>query len=261
MTDISPLNEAINNYYKLKEIYESKINQNKIKIINNPQLTKKEKEVKFKNIKKLCVNCKKEGGTLFTNKDGLLKVKCGNLDDPCNLDIEIRKGKFRLANDLIIDLLIDINKFKEEIIKIKLDYLFGYISENDALGKFNIFKEELGKKDDLYKKVELFYINIANNPEKEGLLNTAESELFKIVKKIKDYCEIFKSTQNKILLKTVTENYVNDIIPLNKNISDLKYLVKYLELNDEKFYLIEKKITLKSLEYTLEEGKIISNKK
>ena len=62
MTDISPLNEAINNYYKLKEIYESKINQNKIKIINNPQLTKKEKEVKFKNIKKLCVNCKKEGG-------------------------------------------------------------------------------------------------------------------------------------------------------------------------------------------------------
>ena len=48
---------------------------------------------------------------------------------------------------------------------------------------------------------------------------------------------------------------------LNKSISDLKYLAKYLEMQDEKYYLIEKKTTLQSLEYTLEEGKIISNKK
>ena len=51
MTDQQTLNEAINNYYKLKESYETKINQNKSKIINNPQLTKKEKEQKFKNLK------------------------------------------------------------------------------------------------------------------------------------------------------------------------------------------------------------------
>ena len=30
---------------------------------------------------------------------------------------------------------------------------------------------------------------------------------------------------------------------------------------EEKYYLIEKKTTLESLQYTLEEGKILSNKK
>jgi hypothetical protein len=261
MTDQQTLNEAINNYYKLKESYETKINQNKSKIINNPQLTKKEKEQKFKNLKKLCINCKQEGGSIFTNKDGILKVKCGNTTKPCKLDIEIEKGKYKPADNLISELLIEINKFKEDIIKIKLDYLFGYISEGDALGKFNVFKEELGKKDDLYKKVEIFYINVADNPEKEELLKAAEGQLFLTIKKIKDYCEIFKSTENKTLLKTVTESYISDIIPLNKSINDLKYLAKYLEIHEEKYYLIEKKTTLESLQFTLEEGKILSNKK
>ena len=41
----------------------------------------------------------------------------------------------------------------------------------------------------------------------------------------------------------------------------LKYLAKYLEMHEEKYYLIEKKTTLESLQYTLEEGKILSNKK
>ena len=63
------------------------------------------------------------------------------------------------------------------------------------------------------------------------------------------------------MLKTVTAKYINDIIPLNKNISDLKYISKYLEMCEEKFYLIEKRMTIESLEYTLEEGKILSNKK
>ena len=121
MTDQKSLNEAINNYYKLKESYESKISQSKSKIINNPQLSKKEKEQKFKNLKKLCINCKQEGGSIFTNKDGILKVKCGNTSKPCKLDIEIEKGKYKLADDLIDELLIQINKFKDDIIKIKLD--------------------------------------------------------------------------------------------------------------------------------------------
>ncbi len=247
MSDKKSLNEAINNYYKLKESYDSKINQSKNKIINNTFLSKKEKEQKFKNLKKYCINCKQEGGSIFTNSNGILKVKCGNLSNPCKLDIEIQKGKYKLADDLINTLLIDINKFN--------------ISEGDALEKFNNYKEDLGKKDDLYKKVEIFYINIADNPEKDELLNAAESQLFIIIKKIKDYCEIFKKTNNKSLLQTVTENYINDIIPLNKSISDLKYLVKYLEIYDEKYYLIEKNTTLESLEFTLEEGKILSNKK
>jgi hypothetical protein len=113
----------------------------------------------------------------------------------------------------------------------------------------------------LYKKVELFYINVADNPESQQLLKTAEKDLFVSINKIKDYCKVYESTKNKHLLKTVAENYISDILPLNKTISDLKYIFRTVEKNEEMYYLIEKHTTLESLEYTLEEGKILSNKK
>jgi hypothetical protein len=257
----SQLNEEISNYYKLKESYESKINQNKNKIINNPTLTLEEKKIKFKQMKNLCINCKQEGGTLFTNKNGILKAVCNHTQKPCNLHIEIDKGKYNLSDQIIDTVSKEINNLKINIIKIKLDYLFGYISESDALAKFNVIKEELSKKDELYKKVELFYINVADNPETDQLLKAGEKDLFVSINKIKDYCKVYESTKNKHLLKTVAENYISDILPLNKTISDLKYIFRTVEKNEEIYYLIEKHTTLESLEYTLEEGKILSNKK
>lgn len=256
----SKLNEAISNYYKLKENYDKKINQIKSKINNNPRYSLAEKPRAFKQMKK-CINCGHHGGTLFTNKNGILKAECGNIEKPCSLHIEIDKGKYKLSNELLDELNKKINILKIDIIKIKLDYLFGYISESDALAKFNTLKEELNRDNDLFKKVEMFYINIAENPEDETQLKVLENEFFVQVNKIKDICKIFMSTNNNFLLKSVADNYVAEILPLNKQISDLKYIFKDIEKNEDIFYLIEKHVTLESLEYTLEEGKILFNKK
>ena len=256
----SKLNEAISNYYKLKENYDVKINEIKLKINSNTRYTLAEKAKAFKQMKK-CINCKQDGGTLFTNKDGILKAVCGNIDKPCDLHIEIDKGKYKLSNELLEELNKKINKLKIDIIKIKLDYLFGYISESDALAKFNTLKEELNRDNDLFKKVEMFYINIAENPEDETRLKILENDFFVKVNKIKDICKIFMSTNNNFLLKAVADNYVGEILPLSKEISDLKYIFKDIEKSEDIFYLIEKHVTLKSLEYTLEEGKILFNNK
>jgi len=254
------LDEAIMQYYKLKELYEDKINQNKLKIINNPVLTLNEKEKKFKQLKKQCINCKAEGGTIFSNKDGILLAKCG-CSKPCNLNIEIKKGKYESSDNLVKDLQIKINNIKIEIIKIKLDFLFNYISESEALAKFNTLKEELNKQNNLYQKVEIFNINITDNPETKSLLDAANHDLFVEVQKIKDYCKVYNISKNKLLLGNVAENYISSILPLNKTISDLKYIYRTIDNVEDIFYLIEKKFTLESLEYPLEEGKILENKK
>ena len=112
------VNEAIYEYYKLKENYENKLNQNKSKIINNTLLTTKEKEQKFKQLKKQCINCKGIGGTIFSNKNGILKAVCGNVDKPCALNIEIKKGTYKLSNELVESLISKINQIKIDIIKI-----------------------------------------------------------------------------------------------------------------------------------------------
>jgi hypothetical protein len=260
--DLTKLNDAITQYYKLKESYENKINQNKLKIINNPVLTNKEKQQKFKLLKKFCINCKKEGGTIFSNNDGILKARCGHLSSPCSLNIEIDKGKYILGDTLAEKLKIKINKLKVDIIKIKLDFLFSYISESEALEKFNALKESLTNENSLYQKVELHNINIMDNPKTEDLLKEANKDLFIEIQQIKDYCKVYNITKNKLLLENVVQNYLSKILPLTNTISDLKYEYREIDKNeDPDAILIEKKYTLESLLYTLEQGKIINNKK
>jgi len=259
--DSIKLNEAITQYYKLKETYDDKLNKNKLKIINNPVLTLKEKEQKFKQIKKLCINCAKPGGTIFSNNNGILKVICGNISNPCNLNIEIQKGKYMLSDNLLINLENKINNIKIEIIKIKLDYLFNYITQEDALVKFNLLKDELDKENILYNKVKIFNINITDNPTAKTLLDSTKDKLFEEIQIIKDYCKLYKSTNNQLLLTDVVEKYISIILPINKTISDIEYIYKNIEKKGDESFLIEKKYTLESLEYTLEEGKIIKNKK
>ena len=121
MTSDDKYVENLNNYFKLKQSYEEKINNEKQVIINNNNLTVKEKQLKFQQYKKKCINCKQNGGTIFTNKNGILTAKCGNTESPCALDIQIKRGKWMLltkAADLSED---DIEITKESIIDLKLD--------------------------------------------------------------------------------------------------------------------------------------------
>ena len=47
-------------------------------------------------MKKKCVNCNKDGGTIFTIGDSLI-AKCGNKEQPCDLNINFeRKDKVRI---------------------------------------------------------------------------------------------------------------------------------------------------------------------
>ena len=91
---------AIDNYFKLKQKYEKQINDYISKIRKNEDLTKREKQLLFKQFKPKCINCKQPGGTLFTNKDRVLKAVCGSTE-PCKLDIEINQGKY--ANVINLD--------------------------------------------------------------------------------------------------------------------------------------------------------------
>ena len=255
------LNDAINSYYKLKEKYEQKYNASKQRIITDTRLSTKEKQHKFKQLKQQCIHCKKDGGSIFTDKHGKLKVVCGNIQDPCKLNIEIDKGKYRNSQDLADELGRELDIVKIHMIKIKLDFLFGYISEEDALVKFNSIKESVQKKSDAYQKVELFFLNITDNKDKEKLIEEANESLYTDVQKIKDLCKVFEINESKLLLKNAVEIYVRDVMPVVESIIDLKYVYKAIDYDDDTKTLVEKEYTISDLEYPLKEGKIIFNKK
>ena len=57
---------SFDDFYRLKNEYESNEYNRKREIINNKKLSWAEKRRKYAGMKPLCVRCKQSGGTIFT---------------------------------------------------------------------------------------------------------------------------------------------------------------------------------------------------
>jgi hypothetical protein len=129
------VNDAFNEYYKLKNKYDSDYNKDKQKIIKNKTMSWKEKRNEFKQLKPKCINCKRPVGTIFSIKKSgdpkndfrELKAICGSLTEPCTLNININAGVTYNILDHIKELEKDVENYKNEIIEYKNKLLFGYI--------------------------------------------------------------------------------------------------------------------------------------
>jgi hypothetical protein len=256
---------AIDDYYKLKEKYEKKYNEEKMKIIKNPNLSTKEKKLSFQQMKKLCIKCKQPGGTIFTNSNNKLMAVCGHTVNPCKLNIDIDKGSYKTSRDLAIMLDEIIEEEKSKIIRIKLDFLFGYISEETAVAEFNKLKSNLVKSSESQKNIETKYLNIVDNKEKKSALDNINIELHKSILEIKELHKNYLSTKNEAFIKSMVEIYISKILNDVKTIRQLKYyfndVEKIVTNKDETNYLIQKQYTIEQLELALKQGKVNSNKK
>ena len=94
-SSITPI-EAINEFYRLKNKYESEYHEKYVKQIIKSQKSKREKRVEYSKLPKHeCINCKRNVGTLFqikfddTNHLRKFTAKCGDIQNPCPLDILI----------------------------------------------------------------------------------------------------------------------------------------------------------------------------
>ena len=101
MTDTTTsiaVNNAILEYYQLKQKYETKLDRQRHQILKNSSLTLRQKKRKYQEIQKNCVNCGKKGGTLFKTEGDLLIATC-NSTIPCNLNIKINRGIYKNLYD------------------------------------------------------------------------------------------------------------------------------------------------------------------
>ena len=256
-------NDVLNEYYKLKSQYESSLHKKKYGIIRNTNLTAKEKKQMFARLKPKCINCKKDGGTIFSNKDNVLKAVCGNTSTPCNLNIEIRKGDYIQIEDIMNIFNADIKQYKADIIKTKLHFLFGYEDETNASEQFDQLKEEFTNDSQILGGLKNNYNNIINK-NKEALL-LEESKLEKLIHQVKEYNILSKD--NPEVLNDIVDLYISNIQPVEQQIRELKYKnmdVQYFEDTDE-YKLIQQQHTLDDLEITLGDSentmKVISNVK
>ena len=258
----------LNEYYKLKSKYEGDFNKNKKKIINNPDLSKKEKQREFQRLKRSCVNCKKIGGTLFSNslnEDGSrhLKATCGAKSKPCDLNISLEISQYYLVGDVLTENEEAIKQYKNEIIQYKNDILFGYASKERTLTMFDTLTKKISDSMELYTSYLEEYKSITDNEDKKRLINEKRSESYLYLQNIKKAIDEFNKTGNNQFVTDAVSIYVNNLKPLADEILHLKYKQNTVRYNEEtmQYHLIQNNYIIDDLEFNIVENKVVTDNK
>lgn len=240
---------AISGYYKLKQKYDDSNNRHKMKIVRNKSLSYKEKRQKFKQLKEKCINCKGNGGTIFSNKGRTLRAVCGS-STPCSLNIEINKGRFMNIREVAEKYLNEINGLKVQIIETKLNLLFGYMQEAEVLELFTVLRERLGKFTEMFIGIRTSYLDIVNNTDNMEAIKEAEESLFVEKEELKELHKSFDDSQSPSYISDMVEKYVSVLDPLVDKIRNMKYQRVDVETDDDDHtkHLIEEPYTFEQLQ-------------
>ena len=248
--------EALDNYYKLKSIYETSIQKDKTKIIKELNKSWREKRIEFKKLKPKCINCKRPVGTRFSQKYDseevatIFRAICGSLSDPCNLNIELKSTQVSLYPEVIHSLEKDVLDSKMEIINYKNKLIFNYIRTEEAVEMFDKLKETIQDTTDILAFYLEEYIQIVDNSSKDDLLKEDIEKSYIMMNDVKNLIKEFQETNNNTkIIQDVVQIYENQLIPLLKKIQQAKYNKNSVEYQQETntFHLIQEKYTLEDI--------------
>jgi hypothetical protein len=269
-----PLAAAIQHYYKIKGAYDKKYNASK-KILADSGLSFSKIRKKLKNLRPTCVNCKRDGGTIFTINGRLLNAKCGRSDDPCALDIQIQKGRWMLLPVAAETTRVSIDSLKADIIDLKLDLLFGLKTEDQITEQFTDDKtnyknlvKQLTMVNEAIESEHMIKLegDVPRNIPISQFLEIKDAQLQESIVKFKDKIAdyIADSDDPQVsdpILKSALEIYIEEILPIMNKMRESKYAITIMVKEDGLFVMKQIKTMLKNLDFQYEMGEIISDKK
>lgn len=265
------VNEAMNEYYKLKAKYESDYQEKYIKpILKANDKSKREKRLEYQKLPKPeCINCKRNVGSIFTIKKEAeeytrrFTAKCGDLRNPCPLNIMFDYTFRSELSQELLDADKDINDIKNKIIIDKNNMMFGYVPQNTAIANFNVDTSELKSITEGAGYIMEINIQLNDNPVKTDLIKKNEDKLgIEFLLPFKEMIKTFDQTGNTEIMNKAVKFYVDEIVPLTTTIRTLKYEVCYVDFLEKKdnddpdekgdlYILMQRKNSLQNLEYTL----------
>jgi hypothetical protein len=258
--------EAVNDFYQLKRIYEEDKQKLVQKIVTHPTKTKDQKKKAIQDMKLRCVDCGKPVGTKFSTtydekKDGrMLTAVCGDMTSPCGLNIKIFCGNTETYGSLIQMLEKEIEALKNKIIDEKNKLLFGFISNDAAVETFDDYKKDLAELTErLASLLELYTSETDNRDTKEAIYKVQE-EICKDIYLIKDSIKKFERESNLQHVKDAVEIYKYKIVSKLNQLAHLEYASQDVAYDEEtdSHVLIRRKTNMSSLELTLQDNKVIA---
>lgn len=235
--------ESIFDFYKLKHAYETKLRKMQNTAFHRGA-TRRERIRNVKMVKAPCISCKRNVGTIFKLHDRRCVAVCGDKVKPCNLDIQIYNSRSIHLGELL-DLYKTqfIEKNKENIIRQKMDTLFNYVSERDAIMDFKADLKELNESSSSYKRILHDYENLYNNDTRKLQIQRKQEEIYRLQGDISKIMDQYKKTGNRKMLTDAMEMQVRDLNPAIQNLRLLKYDTMYMEEFEEMSQLIQSEVS------------------
>jgi len=222
----------IDNFYKLKNTYDTKYANDVTKIMNNTSLSEADKRERVKQIIRKCVNCKRPGGTIFEVSKTALKARC-NADPRCGLNIDIDKGTPVVqAPNLLSRLKEDLELYKSSLISIKIQHALDMLDDEEATEYFTRAKEVLENLSREIVRVEEHIIELTNNIDKQNEISQSRIVLFEMVQQFKDLLLRFGETGQEGYMRDAIRLALENIFPKATEIRLLKYKVNTIHKDE-----------------------------
>jgi hypothetical protein len=268
--EIISVYDALFEYYKLKEKFEKELNTNKRRIINNSTLSKRDKRLEYLKFMPKCVNCKRRNrkGMIFSityheadDKNGeyrVFKASCGDLANPCNLNIEVNVGGKQALDEELNNITNEITQAKHNIINDKNKLLFGLITTDKAIENFDYNKTYISDITYIYEKYLDIWNKEVDNPEKKVELDEALIQSYNAIYQIKDCIKKMNENNDKQFAIDAATIYHTTLQPLLNKIRHLKYSENMVFYDDNTCKLIQRKYKIDDILISGYSSKVIA---
>ena len=252
--------EAVKKYYRLKNEYEEALQNQKKKILAMNALSLKEKRIEYRKLQNKCVNCKRPVGTIFNTRvegestvsarDRHLIALCGDRNDPCPLNIDINLGATTNLPEFLVKTEKELNDYKNQVIRDKNDLLFGYITSEEAVEKFDDLKDYIKSTTEVFDAYFEMYNNIVDNSKKKEEYQVLLGSFYENIDSFKSMIEEFEGTGvNQYVIEAV-ELFKNEILPKSQEIMEKTYVYSGVDYDedDKTYHLDQKKHNIQQFE-------------
>ena len=214
---------TIHEYYAIKSKYEAMRTKELRSIVAMPVSTKNKKKL-VRAIPKKCVNCGKTGGTEFWRKDDVLHAECA-ATPKCELKMKVPVGFYANVRDLMQITHEDMQEKRANIIRIKMDTLFNYMTEAQSAKQFKQDLEMYQGDEAMYNTYKEYEENVVRDPVRERLIKKKTQEIYKLLHDVRKMMEEYNKNGDKQVLHDAVEKQVSELHTEIEMLRTLKYPV------------------------------------
>lgn len=187
----------------------------------------------------VCVRCKRKGGTIFTKTKDIYYAVCGNSNVCFEIEINTKNKNINNLEDSLIRAKKTVESNEEDIIKHKMDTVFGYIQREESSDMFLEKAKMYAENNTNYEECLKDFNKICHNVEREDSIEKEELQINKYLEEMNEIQTallLSKDESHDVLVHDLVKMQI-EVADMNKKLRELKYEESNIQVRDDRIIL------------------------